>query len=86
MRFSKHFYDNTRSDRPEITEEMCIEVVNNPVHSEAEGDSFCYWGQVEPFTGGRPLYLKVVTSLSSDFVITAHLDSNFGRKFRRTRQ
>ena len=44
MRFSPHFYDWVQRQRPFITEAMCIETVNEPIHSEIQPNGrIAYW-------------------------------------------
>ena len=86
MRFSPHFYANReRADRVAITEEMCIEVVNDPVHTEVqENGRVRHWAAVDLFGDGQLRYLRVVTSSSGDYVFTAFADEGFRRKMRRS--
>ena len=85
MRFTQHFYDNWDLERSYITEEMCLDVIDNPVHIELQTNGCIqHWGQVDLFGDGKLRFLKVVTTPTRDSVVTAHLDSNFRRKFGRS--
>ena len=85
MRFSPHFYKNReRKDRATITEEMCLAVVNDPVHTEVQDNGrIRHWAPVDLFGDGQLRYLRVVTSSTRNFVFTAFADDGFRRKMRR---
>ena len=87
MRYTKHFFDNWNEERSYLTEEMCLDVIDNPVEVKVHRNgSIQHWGPVELFGDGKLRFLKVATTAERDCVITAHLDSNYRRKFMRTRQ
>ena len=85
MRFSLHYYRNRRlADRSFITEQMCIEAVQNPIHTEVQADGCIrFWSRVTLSGDEETRFLKVVTTPNGDCVITAHVDTNFARKHRR---
>ena len=87
MRFTRHFYNNWNRGRSYITEEMCLDIVDDPVDVQVHRNGCIqHWGQVDLFGDGKLRFLKVVTTPTRDSVVTAHLDSNFRRKFMRTRR
>ena len=87
MRYTNHFYDNWNKGRLEVTEEMCLDIIDNPVDIEVQDDGCIrHWGPVELFGDGKLRFLRVVTTPELDCVVTAHLDSKFRRKFMRTQQ
>jgi len=87
MRYTQHFYNNWNRDRSYITEEMSLDVIDDPFEVEVQDDGCIeHWGPVELFGDGKLRFLKVVTTPERDCVITAHLDSNYRRKFMRTQQ
>lgn len=82
VRFSDHFERDRqgRSDRHEITLEMCERIKSGPVEGELqENGRTAYWGYVEE----RNRYLKVVVESDGEEITTAHWDRGFERKMRR---
>ena len=86
MRFSSHFYDNQAekvTDRAPITEEMCIEVVDDPDHIMLQRNgNIAHWRAMDIYGDGKMRYLCVITSETRDYVVTAHPDRDFLKKMR----
>lgn len=63
-------------ERPYLTREMCIRVIESPLRTEAqeEDDRFRFWGRVEEL-GGR--YLRVVTLADKLTIHNAFRDRRF---------
>ena len=83
MRFSPHFYDWVFIKRPYLTEEMCIQVVDDPLHVEVqENGRFAHWRMMDLFGDGVLRPLCVITLDSSEYLITAYPDRSFLRRHR----
>jgi hypothetical protein len=73
--FTEYFENNVTSRRPDISKEMCIRVVLNPVRSEPqEHNRFRFWARV-PELGGR--FLRVVTLADKLTIHNAFPDRRF---------
>lgn len=86
MRFSPHFYENQAkiTDRAPITEEMCIEVVDDPDHAMLQRNgNIAHWRAMDIYGDGKMRYLCVITSETRDYVVTAHPDRDFLKKMRK---
>jgi hypothetical protein len=74
--FTPYFHQKVMRERPYLTEEMCISVIEAPlrIESQEEDDRFRFWGRVEAL-GGR--YLRVVTLADKLTIHNAFLDRRF---------
>lgn len=76
MRMTDHF------EREGITYEMCVEIVQEPWHSEESGDERIFWGYA-PQLPGETRWLKVVTDSDARTLISAYKDRRFARRVER---
>ncbi len=74
--FTPYFENKVMLERPYLTNEMCIRVIQSPVRveSQEENDRFRFWGSIEEL-GGR--YLRVVTLADRVTIHNAFLDRRF---------
>ena len=83
MRLSPHFYDYVFIERPYLTEEMCFEVVDDPIHTEVQKKGrFAHWRMVDFLGDGKLRALCVITLDSSEYLITAYPDRSFLKRHR----
>ena len=67
--FTPYFENRVMRERPYLTKELCVRVIESPIRVESQDDDrFRFWGRVDEF-GGR--YLRVVT-LSDRLTIHTH--------------
>ncbi len=72
---TRYFEGRILRERPYLTREMCIRVVESPLRVEQqEGDRFRFWGPV-PELGGR--FLRVVRLSDKLTIHNAFLDRRF---------
>lgn len=87
MRFSQHFYQNLEDKtklRASITEEMCIDVIEDPDYSMVQRNgNIAHWRTMDLFGDGKMRYLCVVTTITRDYVVTAHPDRDFHKKMHK---
>jgi hypothetical protein len=82
MRFSEHFerFRRHRSDRLDITIEMCERVKAEPMRREDQNNGrTAYWGHVPE----KDRYLKVIVEPDGEEIVTAHWDRGFRREVER---
>ena len=74
--FTPYFENKVMHKRPYLTPEMCISIIESPVHVEPQvaDDRYRFWGRVEEL-GGR--YLRVVTLADKLTIHNAFLDRRF---------
>jgi len=73
--FTPYFENRILRERPYLTREMCIRVIEAPVRVEPqEGDRFRFWAAV-PSLGGR--FLRVITLADKLTIHNAFLDRRF---------
>ena len=73
--FTPYFENRILRERPYLTREMCIRVVEAPIRVEPqEGDRFRFWAAV-PELGGR--FLRVITLSDKLTIHNAFLDRRF---------
>lgn len=73
--FTGYFENRILRERPYLTREMCIRVIESPLRSEPqENNRFRFWGAV-PELGGR--FLRVVTLSDKLTIHNAFLDRRF---------
>ena len=87
MRQTDHFRQEVvgldrLAGREGITYERCVEIVGNPRHGRREGEERVFWGYAPELTG-RTKWLKVVTDIDAEVLITAHKDRKFARMVER---
>lgn len=87
VRMTIHFRDevigpNRRPGREGITYEMCLRIVREGRYSDEQLGEKVFWGYVEELPGNTK-WLKVVTDLAEEVLITAHKDRDFQRKRQR---
>lgn len=87
MRMTDHFRDEVvgprrRPTREGITYERCVQIVQHPRHSERQGDERVFWGHA-PELPGATKWLKVVTDLEAQVLVTAYKDKGFAARERR---
>ena len=81
-----HFEHNVRRLRPYIDPDMCRSVIASPLRTERQEDGrICYWGWTTLVGEAEQRILRVVTLEDGKTIHTAFLDSNFLRKWRRSR-
>ncbi|MFO0788699.1 MAG: hypothetical protein U0805_04520 [Pirellulales bacterium] len=74
-RFTPYFENEVLRKRPELTKEMCICVVENPVRVEPqENNRYRFWAAV-PELGNR--YLRVITLDDKRTIHNAFADRRF---------
>lgn len=89
MRTPDHFRDevigpNRRPGREGITYEMCVRIVREDRYSGEQGGEMVFWGYTEELPGNTK-WLKVVTDLQREVLVTAHKDRDFQRERERER-
>lgn len=73
--FTPYFENRILRERPYLTREMCIRVVESPIRVEPqEGDRFRFWAAA-PELGGR--FLRVITLSDKLTIHNAFLDRRF---------
>lgn len=74
--FTPYFENKVLRERPYLTLEMCVSVIESPIHVESQeaDDRFRFWGRVDEL-GGR--YLRVVTLADKLTIHNAFLDRRF---------
>ena len=87
---SRHFAEevvgeNRRPDRSGITYESCVRIVEQRRYEAVEGDERVFWGCI-PELAGKTKWLKVVTDLRTEVLVTAHKDRSFQRRYEQTRR
>lgn len=81
-----HFEHDVRRLRPYIDPDMCRSVIASPLRTERQEDGrICYWGWTTLAGEAEQRILRVVTLEDGETIHTAFLDSNFLRKWRRSR-
>jgi hypothetical protein len=75
FQFTAYFENEVLSRRPYLTKQMCISVVQNPIHAEPqEHNRFRFWAVV-PELSGR--FLRVVTLADKITIHNAFPDRRF---------
>lgn len=79
-----HFRDevigpNRRPGREGITYEMCVRIVGEDRYSNEQGGEIVFWGYANELPGNTK-WLKVVTDLHREVLVTAHKDRDFQRE------
>ena len=75
FRFTPQFENKVLVQRPYLTKEMCIRILQSPIRSEPqEHNRFRFWAAV-PELGGR--FLRVVTLGNKLTIPNAFLDRRF---------
>jgi hypothetical protein len=85
VRFSEHFerFRRHRSDRSDITIEMCERIKTEPMKRENQDKGrAAYWGHVPE----KNSYLKVIVEPDGEEIVTAHWDRGFRREVERERK
>ena len=73
--FTQYFENRVMRERPYLTKELCIRVIESPIRVEPqEDDRFRFWGRAGEL-GGR--YLRVVTLSDKLTTHNAFLDRRF---------
>lgn len=74
--FTPYFENKVLAERPYLTRQMCICVIEAPIHVEPQDadDRYRFWGRIEEL-GGR--YLRVVTLSDKLIIHNAFLDRRF---------
>jgi hypothetical protein len=74
-KYTAYFENEVLRKRPYIKKEWCVEVIENPIHIEVQGDSRVrFWGEVSEF-GNR--IFRVVTLADRVTIHNAFPDSGF---------
>jgi hypothetical protein len=72
-------HGSVRMRRRDISEEMCLQVIRNPIESEQQANGFFrFWGYIE----SEERYLRVVTLEDHETIETAHWDRNYKKRRR----
>lgn len=84
MRMTDHFLEevigpNRRPGREGITYEMCVRIVREARYSHEQGGEMVFWGYAEELPDNTK-WLKMVTDLPREVLVTAHKDRNFQRE------
>lgn len=90
VRMTEHFRDevvrpNRRPSREGITYEMCVRIVEEDRYSNEQGSEKVFWGHAEELPGSTK-WLKVVTDLPAEVLITAHKCRDFQRERERGKE
>jgi hypothetical protein len=74
-RFTNYFEKEVLRKRPYIKKEWCVQVLENPVHVERQGDNrFRFWGIIEELEGR---VLRVVTLQDKKTIHNAFPDRTY---------
>ena len=80
-----HFEHDVRRLRPYIDPDMCRSVIASPLRTERQADGrIRHWGWITLPGEAEPRILRVVTLEDGETILTAFLDRNFPRKWRRS--
>ena len=86
MATTTYFEHNVRRLRPYIDPDMCRSVIASPLRTERQANGrIRHWGWITLPGETERRILRVVTLEDGETILTAHLDRNFLRKWRRSR-
>ena len=81
-----HFEHDTRGLRPYLDSDACRSVIASPLRTERQASGrIRHWGWITLPDEAEPRILRVVTLEDGSTILTAFLDRNFLRKWRRSR-
>lgn len=76
-KFTKYFENEVLRKRPYLKKEWCIQVLENPIHSEGqEGNRYRFWGEIKELDG------RILRVITLDDKITIH-NAFPDRRFRK---
>ena len=74
-RYTDYFKNEVLRKRPYLKEKMCMEVIENPIKIEKQGDNrYRFWGKIDQLDGR---VLRVVTLSDKKTIHNAFLDRGF---------
>jgi len=80
VKTTNYFEDKVRRKRPEVTDELCLRVLERPEETYIQSDGrIRHWRKLEEL-GGR--YLRVVTLDDGETVHNAFVDRGYARRKR----